>query len=268
MRDVAHVQHPAVDALDRQVIELLDFRGARVELDEVLPGVDFLGAGRQDEILLTDGADDVGGRETARPQQLRIEIDLHFPLLAAVGIGDRRAGNRGQLGAQDVVAEVEYLLLGNGLARQRELQDGHARGVVRQNERRRGAGRRRLQLRLRDGDDLRHRQVFVRIRLEEILDHRLAVDRLRFGVLDVVHHGLGGALGEQHDAIGDFLGKQPGVTPDHGGNRNLDVRKDVRGHLENRVDARNTISTASMMNVYGRRKASLTIHMLLSDGAG
>src|ERR1700722_17302320 len=28
----------------------------------------------------------------------------------------------------------------------------------------------------------------------------------------------------------------------------------------------NTMSTASMMNVYGRRKASLTIHMLLSDG--
>jgi hypothetical protein len=100
--------------------------------------------------------------EAARPRARScpgIEIDLHLALLAAVGIGDRGARDRRELRAQDVVAEIEYLLLGDGLARQCELQDGDARGVVGQNERRRRARRRGLQLGLRDGDDLRHRQV-------------------------------------------------------------------------------------------------------------
>ena len=208
MRHVAHVEHAAVDALDGQIVELLDFQRARIELDEILPRVDFLGARREDEILLADGVDHVRGGEAPRPQLPQVEVHLHLPLLAAVRVGDRGAGDRRKLGAQYVVAEVEYLLLGDGLARQGELQDGNARGVIRENERRRGAGRRGLQLGLRDGDDLRHRQVLVGVRLEEILDHGFAVDRLRFGVLDVVHHGLCGTLREQHDAIGDLLGQE------------------------------------------------------------
>ena len=70
-------------------------------------------------------------------------------------------------------------------------------------------GRRVPQQGLRDAGDLRERQVLVDVRLEEILDHRDAVQRLRLGVLDIVDGGLRGALGVQHDAVGHVLGRQP-----------------------------------------------------------
>ena len=172
-----------------------------------------------------------------RPQFARIEIHLHLPLLAAERIGNRRAGNGGQLRAQDVLAEIEDLLFRNRLARQRQLQNRNTRGVVRQDERRGGAGRRGLQLRLRHRDDLRERQILVHVRLEEVFDDRCAIDRLGFGVFDVVDHGLRAALGGQHDAIGDFVRQQTVVAPDHRGDGDLDVRENIRGGAQNRVHA-------------------------------
>ena len=70
------------------------------------------------------------------------------------------------------------------------------------------------------------------VRLEEIFDHRRAVDRLRFGVLDVVDHGLRGALREQHDAVGHFLRQQARIAPDDRRNGNLDVGEDVGGRAQ------------------------------------
>ena len=187
--------------------------------------------------MRADRIHDVVGRQPARAQLPGVEVDLDLALLAAERIRNGGARHRGELGAQDVVAEIEYLLLGYRLARERQLQDRHARGVIGQNERRGGAGRRALQLRLRYGDDLRHRQILVGVRLEEIFHHRRAVDGLRFGVLDVIDDGLRGALGEQDDAVGDFLRQQTRVAPNHRRNRDLDIGKDIGRHAENGVDA-------------------------------
>ena len=98
-------------------------------------------------------------------------------------------GNRDQLGADEIHAEVEELLLGKPLSRQGQLQDRHAGSVVGDDQRRRRARRQLPQLRLRNGRDLRDRLVNVRVRLEKDLDDRDAVQRLRLDVLDVVHRG-------------------------------------------------------------------------------
>jgi hypothetical protein len=84
---------------------------------------------------------------------------------------------------------------------------------------------------------LRERQVLVDVRLEKILDHRGAVDRLRFRMLDVIHRRLRDALREKHDAIRDFLRQDAVVAPNHGGNRDLDVGKDVRSGIADRIAA-------------------------------
>ena len=211
---------------------------AGVELDEVFERADFLRAGRQDQILRADGRDHIVARQAVRAQGLRVKIHLHLALLAAVGKGHRGALHRRQLGAQDGIAQVEQMRFGQRrTARQRQLQDRHAGGVVGQDERRGRAGRREGELGLRDRRDLRDGEILIDVRLKEVFHDRGAVDRLRLGVFDVVHRRLRGALGEQHDAVRDFLRQDAVVAPDHRGDRDLDVGEDVRRGVQDRVAA-------------------------------
>ena len=83
----------------------------------------------------------IGGRKSLGLQQVGPDVDHHLALLAAVGIRNRRALHGGERGSNVVGREVEKLLLGEPFAGKRELQDGHARSVVDQDERRRGARR-------------------------------------------------------------------------------------------------------------------------------
>jgi hypothetical protein len=53
------------------------------------------------------------GRRPARLQRLHVEVDRDHADLAAVGEGDRHAGNRHQLRAQAVHRVVEHRLLGS-----------------------------------------------------------------------------------------------------------------------------------------------------------
>ena len=115
-----------------------------------------------------------------------IEVDLDLPLLAAIGRGDRRARHGGQRRADEVLAEVEQLLLGQLRAGQRQLQDRHGRGVVVEDQRRRDAGRHLLQHRLRERGDLGGGGADVDAGLEEDLDDADAGQRLALDVLDVV----------------------------------------------------------------------------------
>ena len=69
------------------------------------------------------------------------QIDLHLAGRAAEGIGDRHAGNGGDLRAHHLIAEVEQLRLGELVAGHGQLQDGHAGGVVLEDQRWQRAGR-------------------------------------------------------------------------------------------------------------------------------
>src|SRR3546814_18578432 len=76
--------------------------------------------------------------------------------------------------------------LGKALTGQRELDDRHRRGVVVEDQWRRGAGRERLEDRLRDRRHLRVGGGDVDAGLEENLDDAEADQRGRFDVLDEI----------------------------------------------------------------------------------
>ena len=84
--------------------------------------------------------------QPARLQRGRIEVDLDLALLAAERIGNGRARHRDERRAQLVDAEIGQVLLGQALARQRDLEDRHGRGAVVEDQRRRRAGRHLLQI--------------------------------------------------------------------------------------------------------------------------
>src|SRR5581483_11535018 len=106
--------------------------------------------------------------------------------LAAVRKGHGRALNGGELGADEVLAEVEELLLAEGFAFEAELDDGDAGSVVFNDAGRGGPGREDLEQRLRDGGDLGKRHLDFGVGLEEDAGDGDAGIGLRFDVLDIV----------------------------------------------------------------------------------
>ena len=91
VRDVAQVDHRAVDGLDRQVAEVVDRRTAIVELDGVFEAADLLRADRRDQVLRGQRVGDILAGQAARLHGGRVEVDLDLALLAAEREGDRRA---------------------------------------------------------------------------------------------------------------------------------------------------------------------------------
>ena len=82
---VTHIDHRAVDGLDRQIVERGNIAGRSVQIDGVFERADFLGPGRSDQVLNRQGVDHVVCGECLGLQRLLIEVDLHLPRLAAIG---------------------------------------------------------------------------------------------------------------------------------------------------------------------------------------
>ena len=116
---------------------------------------------------------------------LLIEIDLDLQNLAAIGRRDSGAGDRRKLRPNEVLAEVEQLHLRQFLARQRQLQDRHGRGVVAQHVGWRDPGWQKLEHGLRRRSHLGQRRSDINVLLEEYFDDAVAVERLQLDVLDV-----------------------------------------------------------------------------------
>ncbi len=119
--DVSHIDHRAVDGLDREIAEFLDLQRRVVELHGIFEQADFFRAHRRDQVLRSQRVGDVLAGQAERLQRGRIEVDLDLPLLTAIGVGDRCAGDCDQRRAQLVDAEVGEVLFGQAFARQREL---------------------------------------------------------------------------------------------------------------------------------------------------
>ncbi len=130
------------------------------------------------------------------------------------------------------------------LARQRELQDRHGRGVVAQDVGRRDAGRQQLQHGLRRRRHLRQRRADIDALLEEDLDDAIAAQRLRLDVLDVADLGGQRALVVIDDAARHVVRQQPGVSPDDADHRHVDVRKNI-GRRPQRPPARRRSRSAA-----------------------
>ena len=99
--------------------------------------------------------DHVDRRQALGLQRCRFEIDLHLPLLAAVGIGNRRALTVTSCVRMKFRPKSIELLLGESLAGKAELQNRHAGSVVVMISGGVVPARQLPQLRLRDRRDLR-----------------------------------------------------------------------------------------------------------------
>src|SRR6185437_11964266 len=137
---------------------------------------------------------------------LRVDIDHHGAEFSAVRERNGRAGNGGELSADEVLAEVEEFLFAQGFAFEAELDDGDAGRIVLKDVGRGGSGREDAEQGLRDGGDLRERHFDLRVRLEEDAGDGDAAVRLGFDVLDIVDDGGEGALEEGDDALLHFFG--------------------------------------------------------------
>ena len=115
-RHVAHINHCAVDGLDRQVAQFLNSQRRIVELDIVFEVADLLRADRRNEILRGQRLSHVLPRQSQRLKRIGNEIDLNLALLAAERIRDRSARHRDQRGTQLVDAQICEILFGQSVA--------------------------------------------------------------------------------------------------------------------------------------------------------
>ena len=203
-----------------------------VELDGVFETADLLGPDRRDQILRGERVGHILTGETARLQRRRIEIDLNLAQLAAERIRDRGAGHGDQRRAQLVDADVGEVLLGETLARQRDLDDRNRGGAVIEDQRRRRTRRHLLDQRLRNRGDLGVGGADIDVGLEEDLDDTEAVIGIRDDMLDVVDRRRQRPLERRGDTPGHLIRRQPGILPDHADHGDPDVREDVRGRAQ------------------------------------
>ncbi len=178
MADVANVDHRSVDRANREIIQLGNFVGCAVGFNLVLERPDFGSAGRKNDVLGADRGDDVGGSEALGLKRGQVDIHLYLALLAAIRVGNAGSGDRNQLSANEVEAEVIELLFCEALPGETELDDGHARCGVLDDQRRRCSLRQLPELSLRNRGDLGDGVADVDLGLKENLDDSDAVHRV------------------------------------------------------------------------------------------
>ena len=123
VRDIAHVDGGAVYGFHRQIVQLSNGLRRAVHLDLIFQRADLGRARRRNQVLRVESADDVVRRQSIGLQAGNIEIDLDLANLAAIGIGHGCAVHGRQLRAQEILAQVEELLLRQGLAAESKLHD-------------------------------------------------------------------------------------------------------------------------------------------------
>ncbi len=202
---VPDIDRAAAHGLDGQIVQFRHRLRAGIHVDVVLERPDLGGARGQNQVLRADRIDHVQRRKALRLQSRGIQIHLHLPLFAAVGIRNRRSRHGDQSRADEVHARVEQLLLGEFVTGKAELQNRHGRCAV-SNDQRRSRPRRQLpQLRLRNRRDLRNGLINVGVRLEKHLHYGDAVQRLRLDVLDVIDQRGQRALRHRRDPVSHVL---------------------------------------------------------------
>ena len=214
---------------DGELVEVVGGRRAAVDEYVVRPVAEPGRACGQDHVLGEHGVDDRLRRDAVRLRAGLVDVDDDLPLLAAIGRRGRQAGHGEETYAKEVEPPVEELLLGGG-ARQRELGDGHVRGVVLEHHGRLDARRHEARGRQRRGDHLRYRAPEVGVLLEVDAEHRGAVDRLRIDPRDAADRGRHRALAEERHPTLHVLGGEPRIVPNDDHDRDVDGGEDVDRH--------------------------------------
>ena len=235
--DVRHGQQGAVQVADGDLVQVVQDFGAAVDGDVVLTRSDLGRAGRQDDVLGQDRIRHVLGRQSPGVERVGVDVDVDHAHLAAVRRRNGGARNGDELRADEVVAEVVELLLGQDVAAQAGEHDRHAGRVVLDDERRKNAGRElahdllRLGVHLGDGRFDRH------IGLEIQPGDGDAPQRHGLEVLDPADRGGERSLADGDDSVLHLGRRQPRVVPDDVDDRDVDRREDVDRHGGDRDDA-------------------------------
>ena len=164
---------------------------------------------------------------------MRFEIYLYLPLLAAVGIRAFSALDGGELSADEIQAVVIELLFGEALAGETELQNGHTRCRIGDDQGRGRPCRQLAQLGLRHRRDLRNGGGNGYVGLEVNLHYGNAHQRLRFNMVDIVDRGGQRAFRQGDDAAGHIRGGEPLILPNDADHRNIDVGEYVDRRIQN-----------------------------------
>jgi hypothetical protein len=237
MGHVAHEHRPAVDLFDGKSIDGRDHVRRVVHAQRVIFVADFYIARRQNDVLTLQRRTHVRGGQAARLQGLRIEVSHDYPGLAAVGIGNLGSVNHGQRRTDDVLTQIVELGVGQGFARQTQLNDGNVGGTVTEHQRRGDIGRHVLEHHQRAAGKLRYRARHVRALVQvHFLDaHALVTDG--FDARNVIHQGSELALMQRQDAILDILRTHSVIGPNDGNHGNVDFWKYVDRHAQRSADS-------------------------------
>src|SRR5262249_41539575 len=152
---------------------------AAVDLNLIVLIPDLRVAGRQDEILGGQRIRDIHRRKLLRVELIGIDVHHYLAELPAVWQRHGRALDRRELGADEILSEIEKLLLAQRLAFQAKLDDRNARCVVLNNAGRGRSRRENLEQSLRNGSDLRERNLDLRVWLKVHSRYGNAAVRLR-----------------------------------------------------------------------------------------
>ncbi len=139
--------------------------------------------------------------------------------------------------ADSVDAVVIELLLAERVGTQAYLQNRDARRIELHHRRGLDSRRQRRADAVGRRHDLRDGEVEIDVRLEKNLLHREPGQGLSLDVLDAVDVRTDRILAVSGDALVHLRRAKTGIAPDHRHDRNIDFRKDVRGHFPGCDDA-------------------------------
>jgi len=99
------------------------------------------------------------------------------------------------------------------------------------------------------------------LRLQKHLHDRFAVICRRLDMLDIVDQRGESLLVGRGQAPFEFFRIEAGICPADRNDRNIDVGKDIGGRAQDDHRRAMRINSARTINVYGRLRATLTIHI-------
>ena len=228
LRDIFDVNRRAIHGFDGQVVQFVEPQRAAVDPDLIFGFGHLRRARRQDQVLQSQGIRDIDRRKLLGVELIQVQVHHDRALLSAERIRNGGALHGAERSADEVIAQVEDLLLAQGLAGKAKLQDGNAGRVELQNVGRKHPGRHLADRGLRSRCHLRHGHVDLDVRMEVDPDDRVAVVRLRLDVLDVVDVRSEAALKSGDDPLLHLLRRQSRIGPQDAHDGNVDVRERYR----------------------------------------
>jgi hypothetical protein len=167
---VLHQHGRLPDRLKRHLVNVGCFWNLAVGVKVVVDGPDFHIAGRQNQVAIVDGTDDIHHRKLVRLQLQRIDVDHDLPIATAEGLRHGRSRHTGDLIAHVVLAKIAQLRLIQALSFQSNKTDRKTRCIEFEDYWREGAGGQAPQVGHREIRNCAEVRICIASRLEVNLD--------------------------------------------------------------------------------------------------